>query len=40
MTDAKQYPKALKYIHKALNYYYACEDFTKKFSESYPAIAN
>ena len=38
MTEAKQYPKALAYINKSIDYYNASEDFTEKFSESYPAI--
>jgi hypothetical protein len=39
MAEANQYPKALSFINKSIHYFNASEEFTEKFSESYPAIA-
>ncbi len=38
MTEEKQYSKALAYINKSINYFDASEEFSEKFSESYPVI--
>jgi hypothetical protein len=38
MAEADQYPTALSYINKSIHYFNASEEYTEKFSESYPAI--
>ena len=38
MAEANEYPKALSFINKSIHYFNSSEDFTEKFSESYPAI--